>query len=146
MKNSSCPCSSGKDYENCCQPFHKKYTYPPNALALMRSRYSAYAKNLTMYIIETTDPNGPAYFHNRQEWVKTIEQFSLQTKFEQLEILEFIDGISEAFVTFHAHLKQGFQDVSFIEKSRFVKKEGHWFYVLGHTCSPTTSREKLKNK
>ena len=44
-KNSkmNCPCCSGKIYEECCAPFHRKEKHAPTAEALMRSRYSAYA-------------------------------------------------------------------------------------------------------
>ena len=60
-----------------------------------------------------------------------ILNFSKNTRFEKLEILEFIDGEVESFVTFKATLFQDKNDISFIEKSRFLKTEGIWKYVDG---------------
>ncbi|MBJ7449651.1 MAG: hypothetical protein JHC93_04750, partial [Parachlamydiales bacterium] len=51
----TCPCHSSLDYEKCCKPFHDGIP-APTALALMRSRYSAYALHLIEYIIATTHP------------------------------------------------------------------------------------------
>ena len=42
-------------------------------------------------------------------------------------ILEFIDGENEAFVTFKAHLNDGYM----VEKSRFLKIDNRWLYVDG---------------
>jgi len=41
--------------------------------------------------------------------------------------LEFIDGENEAFVKFDALLS----GTHFIEKSRFLKVDGRWFYESG---------------
>ena len=38
-----CYCCSGREFEDCCQPFIKGLAKPATAEALMRSRYSAYA-------------------------------------------------------------------------------------------------------
>ena len=51
-KNSKCPCGSGKKYKECCYKYHKGAN-PPNALLLMKSRYSAYAAGDAKYIIKT---------------------------------------------------------------------------------------------
>ena len=66
----NCPCCSGKTYEECCAPFHRKEKHAPTAEALMRSRYSAYAIPNGEYLMETTHP-GKRKFHNKadmQEW------------------------------------------------------------------------------
>ncbi|ADI37740.1 hypothetical protein wcw_0367 [Waddlia chondrophila WSU 86-1044] len=38
---------------------------------------------------------------------------------------------NEAFVTFKATLSQNGQDISFTEKSRFLKKNNQWLYASG---------------
>ena len=131
MKINACPCHSGLPYEECCRPYHmgKK---AENGLKLMRSRYAAYALNLAEYIMATTHENNPSYTKDRKSWKKGISEFSKNTLFQGLKILEFIDGEGEAFVTFTASLKQGDHDVSFTEKSRFLKIDGRWFYESGH--------------
>ncbi len=130
MHQKLCPCCSGKPYSQCCQPFHKG-VLPLNALALMRSRYSAYANQLPEYIIATTHPQHPQYHQNQSLWEKQILQFCQQTEFQKLEILEFVDGQNEAWVTFTAHLQQNKKDGTFIEKSHFVKLGKRWLYRDG---------------
>ena len=71
------------------------------------------------------------YSENILEWKKEIEIFSSNTDFDKLEILEFIEGKIESFVTFRATLFQNKNDISFIEKSRFKKEDNIWFYVDG---------------
>ncbi len=126
----SCFCHSGKPYAECCQPFHKGKR-PQNALQLMRSRYSAYARWLPSYIIATTHPDNPSYCENPAVWAKEILQFCRSTQFAGLEILEFMDGDEEAFVTFVADLKEA----SFKEKSRFVKVEDRWLYHSAYSAA-----------
>ena len=125
-----CPCHSGKPYAECCQPFHQGVK-PEIALQLMRSRYAAYALQLADYIMATTHPENPSYSENRKVWAKQIGHFCQQTLFEGLEIMEWKEGEQEAFVTFKAILKQGGQEASFTEKSRFLKVKGRWLYHSG---------------
>lgn len=129
--NESCPCGSLKKYKKCCKPFHDKITFPKTALELMKSRYSAFAVANSDYIIFTTHQNNPDFTTDLKSWTNDILNFSKNTRFEKLEILEFIDGDIESFVTFKATLFQNENDISFIEKSRFLKVEGIWLYVDG---------------
>ena len=62
---------------------------------------------------------------------KKIYIFVKNTHFEKLEILDFIDSEIESFVTFKATLFQNKKDISFIEKSRFLKESNIWLYVDG---------------
>lgn len=129
---SSCPCHSGKKYKQCCQPYHKGIL-PSNALRLMRSRYSAFALNLSDYIMGTTHPNNSDYTEDKEQWKQSILNFSLNTRFLGLIINEFVEGENEAFVTFEAVL-----DSSILkEKSRFLKEERKWLYESGD-FSPAT--------
>ena len=125
-----CPCWSKKKYHDCCEKYHKG-NLPETALALMRSRYSAYALALADYIMLTTHPKNPIAIMEKETRRKEILEFSRKTHFENLEILDFIDGPEIAYVTFKAHLKQGKKDASFLEKSRFEKINGRWLYWDG---------------
>lgn len=129
-KIKECPCCSGKDYEACCQPFHKG-ELPSTALELMRSRYAAYALNLPLYIIETTHPASPEFSEDLSKWKRGISSFSLNSKFEKLEVIDFQENGPVASVTFIAHLKQKGQDSTFTEKSYFEKIKGKWLYRVG---------------
>ena len=129
--NDICPCDSTKKYKKCCKPFHDKITFPKTALELMKSRFSAFAVLIADYIIFTTHENNSDYISDLKSWNQDIMNFSKNTRFERLEILDFIKGEVESFVTFKATLFQDNTDISFIEKSRFLKVEEKWLYVDG---------------
>jgi len=126
--NSSCPCGSKRKYKKCCQIYHKG-ALAPTALALMKSRYSAYVVGNASYIIKTTHPNNVDFTTDVKEWKESIESFSKGTLFLGLEILESIDGNSEAFVTFRAKLSMG----DMVEKSHFLKVDNRWLYESGES-------------
>jgi len=123
--NSLCPCGSGAKYKKCCQKYHKG-AFAPNALILMKSRYSAYATANADYIIKTTAKNNPQYNNNLKEWRESILQFCNSTTFDSLEIIEFIDEDREAVVEFIAKLN----GEAVRERSRFIK-EDRWLYLDG---------------
>lgn len=125
-----CPCCSQKSYLECCKIFHDG-VLPETALQLMRSRYSAYALNLSDYIIETTHPNNPHVLKDRLQWKYNIIQFSMNTQFDRLEILDFKENGEIATVTFRASLTQNGRDATFTEKSYFEKISGRWLYLRG---------------
>jgi SEC-C motif-containing protein len=124
--NAPCPCHSGKKYKQCCQPYHKGIL-PSNAQKLMRSRYSAFAMELSEYIIHTTHPANTDYTENREEWQESITEFCRSVSFDGLTITAFIDGENESFVTFEAKLGTYLMK----EKSRFLKEDGKWLYESG---------------
>ena len=45
MSKDLCPCGSGKEYGECCEPIIKGTALAASPEALMRSRYTAYAKH-----------------------------------------------------------------------------------------------------
>jgi uncharacterized protein YchJ len=125
-----CPCSSGKDYEDCCKPFHEG-NQPENALQLMRSRYSAYALKLIDYIIETTHPECVYYHKDKEKWKKEVEEFCDSANFKKLAILDDFEEDKIAFVTFVVHLDHLNEDATFTERSYFVKENDKWLYRDG---------------
>lgn len=128
--NDPCPCHSGKSYGTCCQLYHLGELPVPEAL--MRSRYSAYALGLVDYIINTTHPEHPLFKEDPDKTRSGIVLFSQQTSFDGLIILKaFQTSDKEAFVHFHAILKQKDIDTSFIEESLFLKENGRWLYRSG---------------
>ena len=97
----------------------------------MRSRYCAFSLKISQYIIKTTHQENQDYKEDRILWKDEILEFSNSTIFEKLEILDFIDGKSESFVTFKATIKCDNNDNSFIEKSKFLKVDNIWLYHSG---------------
>ncbi len=124
--NFPCPCGSGQKYKKCCAPYHKG-AITQNALLLMKSRYSAYAVGKSDYTIRTTHPDNADFSEDTKTWKRSIDLFCQETDFQKLEILEWVDGEEEAFVTFKASLSSGI----LMEKSRFLKVDGRWFYHSG---------------
>ena len=128
--NSLCPCGSKKKYKKCCKIFHNG-TNPKNALELMKSRYSAYVVGNCNYIIHTTHVDNGDYTNDKITWEKSIKRFMSETCFKSLEIIDFIDGSIEAYVTFKANIEINNLDSSFTEKSKFVKQNDKWYYLSG---------------
>ncbi|MDX8430416.1 MAG: YchJ family metal-binding protein [Candidatus Algichlamydia australiensis] len=125
-----CPCGSKKNYAYCCRPYHDG-KLPESALLLMKSRYSAYARNLPEYIISTTHPENPHRNPNQDNWKRSIVAFSEGTEFERLEVLDFQERGNKATVTFTAYLLQDGKNASFTEKSFFEKIGERWLYQSG---------------
>jgi len=119
--NSLCPCGSSKKYKKCCAIFHKGKN-ALSALELMKSRFSAFAIGEIDYIIKTA---------TNQNDYNDLESFSKECDFKKLEILEFIDSQTKAYVTFKATIFCNNHDNSFIEKSTFIKKDDRWLYESG---------------
>ena len=120
----NCPCHSKQPYASCCRPYHKGKA-APTPLALMRSRYCAYALGLSDYTQETTHLQSPHYKQDKSQWRQDILAFCKGTQFVGLEILE-AEGDK---VTFRAELRRGGEDASFTERSAFKKEGGRWLYV-----------------
>ncbi len=128
--NLKCPCGSDLKYKKCCKLFHDG-KIPKNALELMRSRYSAYALHVTSYIIDTTHKKNIDFNEDKVSWAHEIEDFSNQTRFVKLKVIDYKDGDIEAFVTFKASLFSVDFDTSFTETSKFIKEDGRWYYLSG---------------
>jgi SEC-C motif-containing protein len=110
-----------------------------NALALMRSRYSAYALGKVTYIIDTTCKGQPAFEDNLSAWRAQIETFCRETKFTSLQIHDFSEQQDAAWVSFTAGLKQANQTVSLAERSHFLRRKRKWFYASGAPLGANTT-------
>lgn len=53
----SCPCGSGRPYDECCGALHRGERVAATAEELMRSRYSAFARGDEGYLIRTWHPS-----------------------------------------------------------------------------------------
>lgn len=120
-KASRCPCG-GTDYATCCGRYHGGL-YAPDAEALMRSRYSAYALGLETYLLATWHPDTrPAALDLAAGAVKWIE---LEVKSNAME------SASQATVEFVARYKIAGRAHRLHEISRFARADERWFYVDG---------------
>ncbi len=126
-----CPCDQQRLYAACCQPYHLNHAEAPDALALMRSRYSAYVFKEADYIIKTTHSKNVAYQTDQLVWRREILKRCERCTFNKLEIIEFTKGPKIAFVTFHAHFTEQGKEYILKEKSQFENLQGYWLYLSG---------------
>jgi SEC-C motif-containing protein len=124
MTSEACPCGSGLGYEECCAPLHRG-AVAKSAEALMRSRYSAYARRLSAYVLSTwhpkTRPREIDLADAPEEWVK-LEVRRHETSGKNKAIVEFV-------ATFR--LPNDRANHRLHEVSRFVKEGNKWLYVDG---------------
>ncbi len=121
-----CPCDSGLPYARCCGPLHTGAP-APDAKALMRSRYSAYVLGNADYLRASWHASTrPAHLSlagapgQRTVWLGLKVESHAST------------GPDTAEVVFTARLRAGGGSAQRMhERSRFVRQDGHWFYVDG---------------
>lgn len=120
----ACPCGTGKPYAACCAPVHEGVRPAPTALALMRSRYSAFALGLEGYLLDSWHPSTrPASvdLDPTMEWTGLIVE-------------DTRDGQAwddHGTVRFSAHWRSGRREGTLRETSRFAMVSGRWHYVDG---------------
>lgn len=132
-----CPCGSGSDFDDCCNPFLQGQQTPLTAESLMRSRYTAYVKTEIDYIYETTHPSQRSKF-NRQESL----QWSQNTDWQSLEICRTEKGSATddtGVVEFVARYREKNKAVNHHEIAEFKKEGERWFFVDGHAPKPVQS-------
>lgn len=118
----SCPCGTGKEYADCCEPYITGQKNAPSPEALMRSRYSAYVKVDTKYLKDTLAPESRHDFSEAEakEWAK-------QSEWLGLEILK-TEGNTVEFVAKYRH--EG-KVLEHHEISKFRKEKDQWYFVDG---------------
>ena len=124
----TCPCGSGEPDAACCGLYHDGVP-APTALALMRSRYTAFVRGAIAYLIETHDPAT----RNRVD-AKDLAQWSRDTVWLGLEIVATERGgeTDEAgIVEFIARGATRGKPFAQRERSRFRKLDGRWYYTDG---------------
>ena len=123
MNDIICYCGSGKLFKECCRPYITGIKKAPAPVALMRSRYSAYATHNADYLWATTYPEQRKY-HSKT----AILQWAESNQWLKLEILNF----TETVVEFKAYyLDEMLKAQIHHEKSRFIKENNIWYYVDG---------------
>ncbi|TDD29281.1 hypothetical protein E1287_31245 [Actinomadura sp. KC06] len=123
-----CPCGVGDRYRECCGRLHRGEAAAATAAELMRSRFSAFAREDEAYLLSTWHPA------TRPERVG----FEDGPRWTRLEIVREEDGgpdDDKGVVEFRAHYLAGSgagsQPGELHEVSRFVRHDGAWVYVRG---------------
>jgi SEC-C motif-containing protein len=95
----------------------------------MRSRYSAFAKGESEYLIKTHHPS-----KRRNDDCQLLTDSMDSTKWLKLEIIHCVLGQktdTTGTVEFIATFKESEQLVQIQEVSRFIQENNQWFYVDG---------------
>ncbi len=127
-----CPCG-GPSYATCCGPFIDGAAMAPNAEALMRSRYTAYALRKETYLRSTwhpsTRPPDAIISDNEQlQWLGLEVKSALRLRQRKVKQDTGSDRDSVEFV---ARYKVNGRACRLHELSCFVREGGRWFYVDG---------------
>jgi SEC-C motif-containing protein len=110
-------------FKKCCGRLIGKKAKAATPLALMRSRYSAYATGAVAYIIATTVP------HRRSALdAQELAAWSAQTEWLGLEILDSKQEGEHGFVAFVARYRMGEETHIHREYSTFCRIDGSWYY------------------
>lgn len=132
MSNLSCPCGSAQ-YSQCCQPLHSGQKKAQTAEQLMKSRYSAFAKQEIAYIVATT-----ALGQQQALDVQAIAAWSKSNQWLKLEVVQAKEKLDKnhAQVEFKAHFHDGQQMQIHHEVSHFVYHVDQWYFL-----DPTTDQQ-----
>ncbi|MCQ3829684.1 hypothetical protein HXX02_09515 [Microbulbifer elongatus] len=117
--SSSCPCGTGKSIDQCCGLYLSGQTYPNNAEALMRSRYSAYITGNIPYLKKTWHP----------DTCPELTSDDLHTNWLRLDVVRSKKGLKKSVVEFKAWFDEGDSERALHEISLFKLHKKRWVYV-----------------
>lgn len=121
----ACDCGSSQPYAACCGRYHggPLHLQAPDAETLMRSRYSAFVRDLTTYLLDT--------WHTSTR-PSTLEPNPKGLRWLGLEVRQHrVQDADHATVEFVVRSKLGGRAQRLHETSHFVREGGRWFYVDG---------------
>jgi SEC-C motif domain protein len=128
-----CPCSSGRPYRSCCGPFHRGEREAPDPEALMRSRFSAFAKKEAAYLYRTLHPDHEDRARPEADVLRDIRVSASSCRYLGLTVLDRSEADEEgiARVRFRARVFAKGRDLSFVELSEFAHDGEGWRYLRG---------------
>jgi SEC-C motif domain protein len=125
-----CPCHSGLGYEACCAPYHRGEREAPDPVALMRSRYAAFARGEAEYLVRTLHEEHPDLAQPRADLLRSLRA-ARERRHPSLAILASQHSGATGEVLFSAGLVDRGHDASFVELSDFAHDGAGWRYLSG---------------
>jgi len=132
-----CLCCSGLAADQCCERYISGQQNAPTAEALMRSRFTAFAKRNEAYLLASWDKSTRP---DKIDFSKNIADWS------GLEILMLKKGQrndNKGVVEFKAFYRIDGEEHVMHEISRFRKRLGRWFYLDGKVKSIAKPGEQI---
>ncbi len=126
-----CACASGKPFADCCRPYLRGEREAPDAVSLMRARYSAFALENAPYIFRTLHPSLPERSMPEAQAITQLRRACRSFQYPGVTILDHKEDADAALVLFLASMSARGKDESFVEKSKFVREGAVWLYLSG---------------
>lgn len=142
-KEPPCPCGTGRSYATCCGPYHAGDVEPPDAEALMRSRFSAFAMKHVDHLYRTMHRDHPDRQRSEAEVKAALRESARTLRYMGLTILDRAlpgDTAHRAQVLFLARVFYQGGDRSFVERSVFAHDGVGWRYLDGVGATAATLR------
>lgn len=128
-----CTCGYEKEFSECCGAIINSKTKANSAEELMRSRYSAYVKGDSAYLIKTSSKE-----NQHVDDAKLIEEFSNSVEWLKLDVLH----VEKRKVEFKAYYKEDNKIHVLHEKSNFIFHDDMWLYVDGKLFNSKVERNE----
>ena len=159
----NCPCGSGKSYGDCCGSYLDGEAIAPTAEALMRSRYTAYAKGHVDYLIATHHPDQRATDERVQlrQTIKSTDWLGLTVVNTRKGSAKDKQGVVEFVALYRPKTRSSMplaitdilkasatsakptsvpESSQLHERSRFVREGDRWLYVDGDQLPPLSPK------
>lgn len=136
-----CPCGSGKELDTCCAPILAGAP-APTALALLRSRYTAFVQGNIGYLAETLAPDIRDDFDQVE-----AERVTGEAKWQGLEVRTVSGGGEDdetASIEFMARFSLHGQQRIQHERSTFGREGGRWVCTGGEVNPKDPPRQVVK--
>lgn len=126
-KFDKCPCGSGDDFTACCEGIVSAQQNASTAVALMRSRYTAYVMKKVDYLVQTTLPASRS-----DDLADSIRKWMRQVEWLKLHVVAMDQGSERDAVGYVEFIAEYITDSGpgrHHECSSFEKVDGLWYYV-----------------
>lgn len=131
-----CPCGRGKAYAECCARFHQG-AEPEVPRDLMAARYAAFVMADAAFLHRSLHPQHDDFGAGVAGIGKLLRAQAKSVRYQGLRILDSRepDASGAAQVLFHVSVRAAGKDVSFVERSYFLRDGVGWRYLSGETRS-----------
>lgn len=127
-ESSRCPCGSGDTFGDCCGPVLRQERRAGTAVALMRSRYTAFALSDLEHLLRSW------HARTRPSREELAESLTQELRWLRLDVLATHEGgpFDDAGTVEFVAISKGFQGRQEQHQvSSFVREGGSWFYLDG---------------